>query len=203
VGERAAMTTSDDDGRGGDRYKRLAGAIAAATGLLAIAVTATVVVGGAQLVGSPMATAGTTKATPWVPHPAFIGKPVGKAPTVAAQGTPVDKDAQALSGWVNKAAAPFKAISDSMNALGKSLDNNDPAAMRRACNQLASAGGEFGKTLPSPNADVTTAGQAAVNEITAASAACLADPPDIEGLTSHATEANNQLATVAKIASGG
>jgi hypothetical protein len=198
------MTTSDDDGRGGGRYKKVLGAIAASAGLLAIAVTATALVGSAQLVGSPMATAGTTRATPWVPHPAFLGKPVSKVPSaVTAQGTPVDKDAQAIGSWVRKAAASFGAIRESMNSLGTALDNNDPAAMRRACNQLASAGTEFGETMPSPNADITTAGQAAVSEIAATSAACLADPPDLEGLTTHATEANNQLATVAKIASGG
>jgi hypothetical protein len=197
------MTTCDDGDRQGRRYKRLAGAMAAFAGLLAIAVTATVLVGSAELVSSPMATAGTTRATPWVPRPAFLGQPAPRPPSsVSAQGSPVDKVAQAKAAWVKKAAAPFTAISDAMSSLGNALDNNDPAAMRRACNQLASAGDDFAGTLPSPNADITTAGQTAVGEIAATTEACLADPPDVEGLTAHATEANNQLATVAKIASG-
>jgi hypothetical protein len=188
---------------GGGR-RRLAGVIAAFAGLLAIAVTGVVVGGGAQLASSPMATAGTTKATPWVPRPAFLGKPAPRPPSsVSAQGPKADAEAQAIGGWVSKASAPFVSISNSMTALGKALDANDPAAVRRGCIQLQAAGEKFAKTLPTPNDEMTTASETAVNEIAVATTACLADPPDIEGMAAHATEANKQLAIVAKIAQGG
>jgi hypothetical protein len=186
------------------RRNRLAGALAAGAGLLAVAVTAVVLAGRAQLVSSPMATAGTTRATPWVPRPAFLGRPAPHPSTsVSAQGPKADAEAKAIGGWVNKAGVPFGAISDAMTNLGKALDNGDPATVRRACIQLGNTGEKFAKTLPTPNEEMTAASQTAVSEIAAATSACLADPPDFDGLTNHATEANKQLATVAKIASGG
>jgi hypothetical protein len=197
------MANFDDDGRG--RYKQLFGALAALSGLLGIAVTAIVVAGGAQLVSSPMATAGTTRATPWVPRPAFLGRPAPHPSTsVSAQGSKADKEALAFGNWVNKGAGDaFGAISDAMTALGKALNNQDQAAVRKYCIQLQNAGEKYAKVLPTPIEEATAASETAVNEIAAASAACLADPPDIEGLTTHATEANKQLAVVAKIGSGG
>jgi hypothetical protein len=75
--------------------------------------------------------------------------------------------------------------------------------MQAACRQLSSAGAQFGATLPSPQPAITNEAQAAVNEINAASSACLADPPDPAGVASHATEANNHLAAVGKLAQGG
>jgi hypothetical protein len=53
--------------------------------------------------------------------------------------------------------------------------------MQAACRQLSSAGAQFGATLPSPQPAITNEAQAAVNEINAASSACLADPPDPAG----------------------
>lgn len=202
------MAAFDDGVRrvDGGRSRKPAVVAAAFAGMVAVAATGIVVAGGAQLASSPMATAGTTRATPWVPRPAFLGRPAPHPSTsMSAQGpAKADDAALAFGNWVNKGAGKaFGSISDAMTALGKAFNNQDDAAVRLACVQLQYAGEKYAKLLPTPIEEATTASEAAVNEIAAGTAACLGDPPDYNSLTTHATEANKQLAIVAKVGQGG
>lgn len=143
-------------------------------------------------------------ATPWVPNPMFGPQRVPKPrSSVNAQGQkPSNAPAKSVD-WETKADPSFQAIQQAMTGLGNALNNADIEGMRIACRQLSSAGAEFGATLSAPKQAMTDEAQAAVNEIDAASSACLADPPDPNAVVSHAIEAKNHLEAVAKMAQGG
>ena len=144
-------------------------------------------------------------AQPWIPNPAFAPQPVPRPRSSinAQQQKPSTAPGAKGANWVTKATPSFQAIQRAMASLGNALQSSDIDAMQAACRQLSSAGAQFGATLPSPQQAVTDEAQAAVNEISTASSACLADTPDPDAVASHATEANNHLGTVSKIAQGG
>jgi hypothetical protein len=201
------MSTGDDDwqGRGAWFSTKWAGIVAVFVGVMAVVVAAAVAAG-IPVVNSPMAAAddGVT-AQPWMPKPAFGPQPVPQphSSVNAQQQKPSTAPGAKGAGWVAKAAPSFQAIHQAMVSLGNALQNSDVNAMQTACRQLSSAGAQFGATLPSPQQAMTDEAQAAVNEINAASSACLADPPDAVAAASHATEANNHLTAVGKMAQGG
>ncbi len=198
------MATSESEGhrRGSGHYGKWAGVAAVLAGLMGIAVVA-VVLAGTQLVSSPMATAGTTRATPWVPRPIFVPKPVphpkssvgasGTSPAAAAN--PVD----VMSAWAGKATAPLQAIQQGMTELGNALNAQDVGAMKKACAAIDAASGKLGATLPSPKQEVTAEAQAAVDEIGQMYTACVADPPDVSGLQTHGNAANQHMEAVVKL----
>ena len=199
------MSTGDDDWQGGGAWfaTKWAGIVAVSVGVMAAVVAAVVVAVGIPGVNSPMAVAddGVT-AAPWNPIPAFGPQPVPQ-PRSSINAQQQKPAAAPAANWGTRATPPFKAINQAMASLGTALQNADVGAMQAACRQLSSAGAQFVATLPSPQPAITNEAQAAVTEINAASSACLADPPDPAGVASHATEANNHLAAVGKMAQGG
>jgi hypothetical protein len=201
------MTTGEDDrqGRGGWFSTKWAGIVGVSVTVMA-AVVAAVIAAGTPVVDSPMAVAddGVT-AAPWVPNPAFGPQPVPqpRSSINAQQQKPSTANGGKGANWGTKATPAFQAIHQAMVSLGNALQSSDVNAMQAACRQLGSAGAQFGATLPSPQQAITDEAQAAVNEINAATSACLGDTPDPAAVASHATAANNHLGAVAKLAQGG
>lgn len=170
-------------------------------GLTAIA--AAFVPAATPLVNSPAATA---TATAWVPLPIFGPKPVPHPRSaVGATQKPASSPSNAgapAADWGTRATKPFQSAASALNSLGTALNNSDVNGMQAACRQLSSAGAQLGATLPSPNQQVTAEAQAAVDEISAMSGACLSDSPDVSAVASHASAANTHLANMASLASG-
>jgi hypothetical protein len=194
-----AICEDDGKGRGGSRTPKWAIVAAIFVGSLGIAVTA-VVSTGTSLVSSPMATASTTKATPWVPRPDFLPKPVPHPGTlVSAQGPNNAEEQQQNAKWAAKATPPFQAIQKGMTDLGTALNAQDVAAMQKSCRAISSQSGKLEATLPTPKDDLTAEVQASVDEINAMVSACLADPPDANGIQVHGSAAGNHMQTVAKL----
>jgi hypothetical protein len=195
------MAISEDDGRGrgGGRTPKWAIAAAIFVGSLGVAITA-VVSTGTSLVSSPMATASTTKATPWVPRPDFLPKPVPHPGTlVSAQGPNNAQDQQENAKWAAKATPPFQAIQKALTDLGTALNGQDLPGMQRACRTVSGQAEKLAATLPTPKDDMTAEVQASVDELNAMVTACLADPPDVNGLQTHGNAASNHMQTVAKL----
>jgi hypothetical protein len=198
------MATREDDGtrRAHRQFRKWTGVAGAFAVVVGVA-TAIVVGAGTQLASSPMATAGTTTAEPWVPRPHFLGRPAPRPPSsVSAQTNSDAANIQEMNTWVAKATPPFSAMSDAMTKLASALGASDTSAMVSACRSLNSAGTKFEKTLPAPSDDLQAESEAAVDEIGLANDACKADPPDVAGVQQHASAANDHLAAVAKLASG-
>jgi hypothetical protein len=201
------MPTGEDDWRGGGAWfsTKWAGIVGVSVSVMA-AVVAAVIAAGTPVVDSPMAVAddGVT-AQPWIPNPVFGPQPVPQPRSTINAQQQKRSTAPGAKGadWVTKATPSFQAIQRAIVSLGNALQGPDINAMQAACRQLTSAGAQFGATLPSPQQAVTDEAQAALNEINAASSACLADTPDPAAVASHATEANNHLGAVSKMAQGG
>lgn len=196
------MSIDDDrEGHGGVRYfTKWADIAAVFVGLMAAVVTA-----GIPVINSPVAAAddGVT-ADPWIPLPIFGPKPAPKpwSLVTAQQQKPSAPGGKGVS-WPAKAAPSFEAIQQAMTSLNSALNGSDITAMRTACRQLSSAGAQLGATLPTPVRAMTDEAQAAVEEISAASSACLADSPDPSAVASHSGQAYNHLGAVAKMVQGG
>jgi hypothetical protein len=194
-----AICEDDDQGRGASRSPKWAIVTAVFVGSLGIAVMA-VVSTGTSLVNSPMATASTTKATPWVPRPDFLPKPVPHPGTlVSAQGPNNAQDQQESAKWAAKATPPFQAIQKGMTDLGTALNAQDVGAMQKSCRAISTQAAKLEATLPTPKDDMTAEVQASVDEINAMTTACLADPPDANGIQVHGSAAGNHMQAVAKL----
>ena len=199
------MSVGDDDQKGHSTWfsTKWAGVVAVSVGVMAAVVAAVAVAAGVPVVNSPMAVAddGTT-ATPWVPVPAFGPQPVPQARSSVNAQQQKPSTATAVP-WVNRATPPFKAIAQAMGLLGPALQASDINGMQAACRQLSTAGAQFGATLPASTPAITDQAQAAVNEINAATSACLGDSPDPATIAAHASQATSDLAAVGKMVSGG
>jgi hypothetical protein len=194
-----AICEDDGHGRGGSRTPKWAIVAAIFVGSLGIAVAA-VVSTGTSLVSSPMATASTTKATPWVPRPDFLPKPVPHPGTlVSAQGADNGQAQQENVKWAAKATPPFQAIQKGLTDLGTALNNQDLGGMQKACRTVSIQAEKLQATLPSPRDDMTAEVQGSVDELNQMVTACLADPPDVNGIQTHGNAASNHMQTVAKL----
>ena len=193
------MGTSDAEGRVGWQYTRWAQVAAVFAGVLGI-VVAVVLIAGAQLVNSPMATAGTTRATPWVPIPAFNGKPVPHPKSsVSSQG---NSTAQATGRWAQNANKPFKDLNQDMKDLYQAFQNQDIPAAQTACHNLSGAGQNLAGTLPAPSDSVTAEAQSVVNEVNALTSACLQNPPDGQAMQDHASAMQTHMSDLYKLVNG-
>jgi hypothetical protein len=178
----------------------------------AAAVIATVVAAGTQIASSPTAGANTISATPWTPRP--TGAPVPQKPdaTVGNQGNlggnpNSGAGGGAATGWASKAGPPLHDIQAAMQSLTTAIKAQDFDGLRTACGQLGNAGQRLGATLPSPDQELTSEIQAAVDDVATASNSCPAFGPgsgqaELSSLTSPLNEAMAHLSKAQQIASG-
>jgi hypothetical protein len=193
-----AIIEGDGQSRGRRRYRKWVTVAAIVVGSLGAAASA-LLAGGTPLVSSPMATAGTTFATPWVPRPIFRPAPVPKPKSsVSTQGGASPAQLK-LNTWVSKANPQFTAIQTAMGDLGTALNTGNESGMKRACLAIDAATSKLADTLPSPQQDITDETQAVVDELNAMQPACMANPPDTEGTLTHATAANTHTGNVVKL----
>ena len=154
----APQTTSADAAKPRVWYRKSrAGAAGVVVGSAAV-VAAAAIGAGAQLAGSPTATA----------------LPVD-TPTATVSGVaPPSKEAQ----YWSKVDPAYTDMESAVQALSNASDGGNPDAMKAACQQLSKSGQELKNTLPSPDSKVTPRIQEAVDNINSAYNVCMTLGPD-------------------------
>jgi TolA-binding protein len=192
------MATRDSGHRGAAGARRWLTVTARVVGSGAV-VTAIAIGSGMQLANSPSAIADRGDR----PTPTFGG--VVATPTATVSGV-----ADPTSGieYFSSLNGSFQNLQYALESIAKALNANDWDSVKAGCQQLAASGQQMRGTLPSPDSRATFRIQAAVDNISSASSACMALGPtstqdDLNHMMSYINSANTDYKTVKQILAPG
>jgi hypothetical protein len=198
----------------GRRWRRMLAGSAAASVVGSGVVVAALGLSAGQLANSPEAMATTVRATPTQMRPQYTAQApmtpgqtecdpsiLRRACSPSRPPTGSGADGASAVAWFNKAKGPFTAVQQAIQTAGNALQAQDMDGVRSACQEVLTNSQRLGRTLPSPDAGITTEVQGAVDELTTAANLCLgADmTSNAETIMSHVQNANAHFSAAQQI----